>query len=181
VNRVELAAFIDGLMTAYLRDKKIAGATVSVVRDTTVLFAKGYGWADFDKRTPVDAALRLFRVGSITKTFTWTAVMQLVEQGKLDLDRDINSYLDFRIPATYAEPITLEHVLTHTAGFEEDSRDLFATDSARITPRTCRSACARRESTLRTPIGRRRWPGTSWSARRGCRMTTTSIAFCSNR
>jgi CubicO group peptidase (beta-lactamase class C family) len=134
VNRVELAAFIDGLMTAYLRDKKIAGATVSVVRDTTVLFATGYGWADFDKRTPVDAALRLFRVGSITKTFTWTAVMQLVEQGKLDLDRDINSYLDFRIPATYAEPITLAHVLTHTAGFEEGSRDLFATDSARITP-----------------------------------------------
>ncbi len=130
----EVEAFIDGLMTSYLRDKHIAGATVSIVRDSTVLLSKGYGWSDVDKRVPVDGQTTLFRIGSISKTFTWTAIMQLVEQGKLDLNADINTYLDFKIPATYPEPITLTHVLTHTPGFEEDSRDLFTEDSAHITP-----------------------------------------------
>ncbi len=128
----EIEAFIDGLMAAYLRDKHIAGATVAVVRDSTILLAKGYGYADVAKRTPVDPRTSLFRIGSISKLFTWTAVMQLVEQGKLDLDADINRYLDFAIPATYPEPITLRHVLTHTPGLEEDSRDLFTNDPARV-------------------------------------------------
>lgn len=128
----EVAAFIDGLMTSYLREKKVAGATVAVVRDTTVLFARGYGYANVDKREPVDAQRTLFRIGSISKTFTWTAVMQLVEQGKLDLNADVNTYIDFKIPATYPEPITLRHILTHTPGFEEDGRDLFTEDPAHI-------------------------------------------------
>jgi CubicO group peptidase (beta-lactamase class C family) len=128
----ELEAFLDGLMAAYLRDKHIVGATVAVVRDTAILLAKGYGYADLARRTPVDPRTSLFRIGSISKLFTWTAVMQLVEQGKLDLDTDINRYLDFTIPATYPEPITLRHVLTHTPGFEEDGRDLFTDDPARV-------------------------------------------------
>jgi CubicO group peptidase (beta-lactamase class C family)/energy-converting hydrogenase Eha subunit E len=128
----ELEAFMDGVMAAYLRDKHIAGATVAVVRDSTILLAKGYGYADVAKRTPVDPRTSLFRIGSISKLFTWTAVMQLVEQGKLDLDADINRYLDFTIPATFPEPITLRHVLTHTPGFEEDGRDLFTDDPARV-------------------------------------------------
>lgn len=130
----EIEAFIDGLMTAYLRDNHIAGAMVTVVRDTSRIFAKGYGFADVAGRVPVDPMTTLFRNGSITKTFTWTAVMQLVEQGKLDLDTDINNYLDFTIPATFPQPITLRHALTHTPGFEEDSRELFTEDSARIRP-----------------------------------------------
>lgn len=127
-SRAEIEAFVDGLMASYLRDKHIAGATVSIVRDTSVLFAKGYGWADVTKRIPVDPAKTMFRIGSIAKTFTWTAVMQLVEQGKLNLDTDINTYLDFKVPATFPEPITLKHVLTHTVGLEEDSRELFTDD-----------------------------------------------------
>lgn len=129
---VEVEAFIDGLMTSYLREKHIAGATVSIVRDSTVLLSKGYGYADVAARTPVDPRTTLFRIGSISKLFTWTAVMQLVEQGKLTLDADINTYLDFKIPATFPEPITLKHVLTHTPGFEEDGRDLFTDDPARV-------------------------------------------------
>jgi CubicO group peptidase (beta-lactamase class C family) len=128
----EIEAFMDGLLTSYLREKKIAGAIVTVVRDTTVLFAKGYGFADVAKRQPVDPDKTLFRIGSISKTFTWTAVMQLVEQGKLDLDRDVNEYLDFKIPATFPEPITLRHILSHTPGFEEDGRDLFTDDPAKV-------------------------------------------------
>jgi CubicO group peptidase (beta-lactamase class C family) len=129
----EVEAFVDGLMAAYLRDKHIAGATVTVVRDTAILLAKGYGVADVAARTPVDPRTTLFRIGSISKLFTWTAVMQLVEQGKLNLDADINTYLDFKIPDTYPQPITLRHVLTHTPGLEEDSRELFTDDPTRVT------------------------------------------------
>jgi len=133
-DRAELEAFVDGLMTAYLADKHIAGATVSVVKDGQLFFAKGYGWADVAKRIPVDPEKTLFRIGSVSKLFTWTAIMQLVEQGKLDLKTDINQYLDFQIPATYSQPITLTEVLTHTPGLEEDGRDLFTEDPGHITP-----------------------------------------------
>ena len=127
-DKAELQAFLDGMLPALMRDKKVAGATVAVVKDGQLFFSKGYGWQDVDKRIPVDPEKTLFRIGSVSKLFTWTAVMQLVEQGKLDLNTDINTYLDFKIPATYPEPITLTHVLTHTPGFEEDGRDLFTED-----------------------------------------------------
>ena len=133
-DKVEVEAFLDGLMAAYLRDKHIAGVTVSVVRDGSILLAKGYGYADVDKRRPVDPDKTLFRIGSVSKLFTWTSVMQLNEQGKLDLNKDINDYIDFKIPATYPQPITLTDVMTHTPGLEEDGRDLFTEDSAHITP-----------------------------------------------
>ena len=130
----ELEAFLDGLMTAWMRDKHVAGITVSVVRDGRILLAKGYGYADVAKRVPVDPERTLFRVGSISKLFTWTGVMQLHEQGKVDLGKDVNGYLDFKIPATYPQPITLLDILTHTPGLEEDPRDLFTEDSSQITP-----------------------------------------------
>jgi CubicO group peptidase (beta-lactamase class C family) len=131
-NRAELEAFLDGVIATELRDQHIAGATVAVVKDDSVLLVKGYGYADVDTHEPVDGERSLFRIASITKLFTWTAVMQLVEQGKLDLDVDVNTYLDFKIPATYPQPITLRHLLTHTAGFEEDNRDFATADPAQI-------------------------------------------------
>ncbi|MHB1328039.1 MAG: serine hydrolase domain-containing protein [Gemmatimonadales bacterium] len=130
----ELEAYLDGVMRAYMREKKIAGATVSVVKDGALFFSKGYGFADVAKRAPVDPATTMFRIGSVSKLVNWTAVMQLVEQGKLDLDRDVNEYLDFEIPDTYPEPITLRHILSHTPGLEEDPRGLFTTDSADMRP-----------------------------------------------
>jgi CubicO group peptidase (beta-lactamase class C family) len=133
-DRAELESFLDGIMLANLRDKHVAGATVAVVKDGALFFAKGYGYADVTLRRPVDAEKTLFRIGSTSKLFTWTAVMQLVEQGKLDLDADVNRYLDFKIPATFPQPITLRHIMTHTPGFEEDSRDLIGDDSAQIVP-----------------------------------------------
>ena len=115
----EMEAFIDGFMGARTPGA-IAGATVAVVKDGELFFAKGYGDADIDRQIPVDPARTLFRLGSISKLFTWTAVMQLVEQGKLDLDVDVNTYLrGIKIPATYAVPVTLRTILTHTAGFED--------------------------------------------------------------
>ena len=128
----ELESFLDGVMIAHMNDKHIAGATVSVVRDGRVLLAKGYGFSNVGEREPVDPDHTMFRIGSVSKLFTWTAVMQLVEAGQIDLDADVNTYLDFEIPATYDPPITMRHILSHTAGFEEDSRDLFTKDSTGI-------------------------------------------------
>ncbi|MDQ6829144.1 MAG: beta-lactamase family protein, partial [Gemmatimonadota bacterium] len=128
-DKAELEAFLDGMMLAQMADKHIAGGVVSVVKDGSLFFAKGYGYADVAKRTPVDPARTLFRIGSVSKLFTWTTVMQQVEAGKLDLDADVNKYLDFKIPATFPQPITLRHMMSHSAGFEEDSRELFQLDS----------------------------------------------------
>ena len=121
----ELESFLDGLMTAQLESLHIAGATLVVVKDGQVFFAKGYGYADVDKKKPVLADETLFRPGSVSKLFTWTAVLQLYEQGKLDLDADVNRYLkEFKLPETFPEPVTLKHLFTHTAGFEEVYRKL---------------------------------------------------------
>lgn len=120
----DLGSLFDGLMPYALRRNDIAGGVVAVVKDGRVLFARGYGYADLARRIPVSADSTLFRPGSTSKLFTWTAVMQLVEQGKLDLDRDVNDYLDFRIPAWHGKPITLRELMTHTPGFEDVTRGL---------------------------------------------------------
>jgi len=116
----EMESFIDGFMAVQLSSAPAAGATVSVVKDGQLFFAKGYGYADVDKRVAVNPEKTLFRPGSISKTFTWTAVMQLVEQGKLDLDTDVNHYLTgFKLPTPFGVPVTLRNLMTHTAGFED--------------------------------------------------------------
>jgi CubicO group peptidase (beta-lactamase class C family) len=124
---VDIEAFLDGIVPIQLERDNIAGATIVIVKDGQVLFTKGYGYADREKKIPVSPQDTLFRPGSISKLFTWTSVMQLHEQGKLDLDRDINEYLDFKIPEAFGKPITLKNIMTHTAGFEEQVKDLFVT------------------------------------------------------
>lgn len=124
----DVEAFLEGLLPQQLERENIAGATVSVVKDGKLLFSKGYGLADVKEGRPVRADETLFRPGSISKLFTWTAVMQLQEQGKLDLDKDVNEYLDFKIPEAFGKPITMKNILTHTPGFEESVKDLFKTE-----------------------------------------------------
>src|SRR5438309_1605221 len=134
LTRQDFETFLDALIPSQLQNRDIAGAVVSVVKDGQMLFAKGYGYADFAAKKPVLADQTLFRPGSISKLFTATAVMQLVEQGKLDLDRDVNEYLDFAIPKTYPEPITLRQLLTHTSGFEETLKNLFVAHESDMKP-----------------------------------------------
>ncbi|MBN1440827.1 MAG: beta-lactamase family protein [Anaerolineales bacterium] len=111
--------FFDRVLPKQLESLHIPGAVVAVVEGEELAFARGYGFADAENRIEPDPEKTLFRIGSITKLFTWTAVMQLAEQGKLDLDADVNDYLDFRIPDTYPQPVTLRHLMAHTAGFED--------------------------------------------------------------
>ena len=134
LTRQDFETFLDALIPSQLQTRNIAGAVVSVVKDGQVLFAKGYGYSDVEAKKPVLADQTLFRPGSISKLFTATAVMQLVEQSKLDLDRDVNEYLDFAIPKTYPEPVTLRRLLTHTAGFEETLKNLFVAHESDMKP-----------------------------------------------
>ena len=130
----ELEAFLDKELGREMINHHIAGAAVSVVKDGKLFFAKGYGHADLENKIPVDPEQTIFHVGSVGKLFTWTAVMQLVEEGKLDLDEDVNTYLDFRIPDTYPQPITLRHLMTHTSGFEERWLDSVVSDTSELVP-----------------------------------------------
>jgi len=120
----DVGAFLDGLVPQQLKREDIAGAVVVIVKNGSVLFSRGYGFADVKKRIPVSPEGTLFRPGSISKTFTWTAIMQLVEQGKINLAADVNDYLDFQVPHTFGRPVTVRNLMTHTPGFEEVLKDL---------------------------------------------------------
>ncbi len=111
--------FFDTAFKVQQLDHKMVGSIVSVVYRGEVLFKTGYGWADLEQRVAADADRSLFRIASITKLFVWTAIMQLYEAGRLDLEDDVNSHLDFEIPQTFPEPIRIKHLMTHTPGFEE--------------------------------------------------------------
>lgn len=124
----DLNAWLDGYLPYALHTGDIAGAVVAVVKDGQIVTERGFGYSDVAKRTPVDPKLTLFRPGSVSKLITWTAVMQLVEQGKIDLDVDVNGYLDFKIPARDGKPITLRNLMQHTAGFEEQAKGIISED-----------------------------------------------------
>jgi CubicO group peptidase (beta-lactamase class C family) len=105
-----------------MADHHIPGAVFVMVKDGQVFFTKGYVTANLDKQTPVDLERTIFSVMSVSKLFTATAIMQLVEQGKIRLDADVNTYLkQNQIAPTYPQPITIAELLTHTAGFDDDT------------------------------------------------------------
>jgi CubicO group peptidase (beta-lactamase class C family) len=128
----DLTAFFDGIVPLQLERSDIAGASVLVMRDGNVLLSKGYGYADVKTKKPVDPTSTIFRLASISKLFTWISVMQLEEQGKLNLDTDVNQYLDFQIRPAFNKPITLRNLMTHTGGFEETVNDIIFTDPKQV-------------------------------------------------
>ncbi|MDD4666052.1 MAG: serine hydrolase [Clostridia bacterium] len=145
VNNIQdtgLEAFFDNTMKSKLEKYHIPNATVSVVKDGEIIYKKGFGLADIENNIPVDPDNTLFRIGSTSKLITWTAVMQLVEAGKLDLNTDINTYLDFEIPPqlekplqkTTTGPITMTHLMTHTPGFEDHPDMLFRLSEDELLP-----------------------------------------------
>ncbi|OEH86394.1 serine hydrolase [Desulfuribacillus stibiiarsenatis] len=137
----DIEAFFDKTMHAQITKHNIPNATISVVKDGEIVYKKGFGYADIASKIPVDPDTTLFRIGSTSKLFTWTAVMQLVEDGKLDLNADVNKYLDFEIPPhlvsvskKITEPITLTHLMTHTPGFEDYPDKLFRLSADELLP-----------------------------------------------
>ena len=128
LTKSDVDTWLDGYMPYALRTGDIPGAVVTVVKDGQILTTRGFGFADLAKRTPVDPERTLFRPGSISKLFTWTAVMQQVEQRKINLDQDINTYLDFKIPPLNGQPVTMRQLMTHTGGFEESAKGIIFYD-----------------------------------------------------
>jgi CubicO group peptidase (beta-lactamase class C family) len=128
LTQTDADAWLDGFIPYALARGDVAGAVVVIVKEGQVLTQRGYGYADVAERKRIDPATTMFRPGSISKLFTWTSVMQLVEQGKLDLDADVNRYLDFKIPPYRGQPITLRNLMTHTPGFEQSVKGLIHLD-----------------------------------------------------
>ena len=128
LDQADLTAFFDGIFPLQLERSDIAGASVQVMKDGQILLQKGYGYADVKTKKPVDPVSTIFRLASISKLFTWISVMQLEEQGRLNLDTDVNQYLDFRIRPAFNKPITLRNLMTHTGGFEETLDDIILTN-----------------------------------------------------
>jgi CubicO group peptidase (beta-lactamase class C family) len=124
----DLEAWLDGLLPYALNSGDIAGGVVAVVKDGNVLLQKGFGYADVGRQILMDPERTMVRAGSTSKLFTWTAVMQLVEQGKLDLNKNVDEYLDFKVSPSTGKSITLLDLMNHRAGFEEGLKDILATD-----------------------------------------------------
>ncbi|TKR22081.1 beta-lactamase family protein, partial [Cellulomonas hominis] len=143
LTRTDVDAWLDGFLPAALDRTDIPGATVAVVHDGEVVTTRGYGWADTGTESgeavPVDPDRTLFRPGSVSKLVTATAVLQLVQAGDVDLDTDVSAYVDIDVPRAFDDPITLRHLLTHTAGFEERIRGLIGAEG---TPVDLRAALA---------------------------------------
>lgn len=123
-------AFLDGYVAAHMADDYPPGVIIAVAaRDSA--FVKAYGVADYDTGEPATTDT-LFRIASISKTFVWTAVMILVDEGVLDLDADVNGYLkNIRLPDAFGAPVTLNHLMAHRAGFEDTLGDFFESNSGR--------------------------------------------------
>ncbi len=130
LQKADIDTWLDGLVPYALDSGDLAGAVVTVVADGEILTSRGFGVADNKTGLAVDPDRTLFRVGSVSKLMTWTAIMQLVERGALDLDADVNAYVDFVIPEFEGQPVTLRQIMTHTAGFQEQLKFILAHDPA---------------------------------------------------
>ena len=122
-----MEAYLSGSIEAELNVDNIPGATLAVVHKGEVKILKGYGYADISNKKKVDPNMTLFRLASISKLFTWTGIMQLYEDGKLDLEDDISKYLsDLNIPDNFPKKITIKHLMAHCPGFEDEISGLFS-------------------------------------------------------
>ena len=134
-------SFFDGFLESQMKEYKVPGITLSIVKDGEIIFKKGYGYYDLNNKKEVDPDNTLFRPGSVSKLFIWTSIMQLVEDGQIDLNTNVNEYLDFEIPNEVVgidnenvKPITVMNLLNHNAGFEDKIKDLFVISKNDINP-----------------------------------------------
>lgn len=128
------AIIVNELVRTQMVQARLPGAMVAIVQDGAVIVEEGYGRADVEREIPVRANETIFQMGSVSKLVTWTAVMQLAEAGKVDLHQDVNHYLDadLQIAPTFAQPITLAHLLAHSAGFEDRVTGIYTQDPAAL-------------------------------------------------
>jgi CubicO group peptidase (beta-lactamase class C family) len=135
---VELEAFVDGMLKDAMAREHIAGATVSIVQNGQVILKRGYGFAGLSPQRAVDPDRTLFRVGSISKTFTWIALMKEVEAGRIRLNQPVNLYLPEKAQVKdqgYDQPVRVANLMDHSAGFEDRALgQLFERSYDRVRP-----------------------------------------------
>jgi CubicO group peptidase (beta-lactamase class C family) len=136
LNSADAAAFLDQYFAQHMGALHVPGGVVAVVKDGEVVALKGYGYSNLEKKTPVDADHTVFRLASVSKVFTATAVLQLVQEGKLRLDENVNDhYLKlFQLEEPYPRAVTLQELLTHTAGFDDRTIGITAHSAAEEIP-----------------------------------------------
>jgi CubicO group peptidase (beta-lactamase class C family) len=131
----EFGSFIDSLISTQLKKENIPGAAFVFVKDGKIFFMKGYGLSNIEKNTVVDPLKTIFRIGSVSKVFTADAILQLADKKKIDLNRDVNTYLTgLKVPSTFPGPITANHILTHTTGLDEIRPGTQGPDAASVQP-----------------------------------------------
>jgi len=115
----EFEAFLDAYLAEQMKVHHIPGVVFTMVKDGQVFFSKGYGYADLEAQTPFDPATTVLTTASLAKAFTAVGILQLYEQGIIDLNADIRPYLTaFQLDASFPEPLTFANLLTHTDGFQ---------------------------------------------------------------
>ena len=135
LTRKDVEPFLNGVIASQLKQHNIPGAAVSVVSGKEIIFSDGYGRPNVEIPKTTSPDDTIFRSGSVSKLFIWTAIAQLLDQGKLELDRDINAYLEeVTIPNSYKRPITIWNLMTHTSGFEEKGIHLYAPSAEKLLP-----------------------------------------------
>jgi CubicO group peptidase (beta-lactamase class C family) len=135
MDSAELASFVDTLIAAQMMKENIPGAVFLLVQNGRVVYKRGYGFANVALRRRVDPDTTIWRIGSISKVFTATAIVQLADRGRFRLTDDVNRYLTrFKVPATFPEPVTFEHLMTHSSGFDEIRPGTRAETAAGVLP-----------------------------------------------
>lgn len=127
----ELEARLDSVIEMNMESSHTPGLAYILVKDGEVVLKRGYGFTTLGEAIEhVNPDSTIFRIGSVTKTFTALALLQLVDDGKINLHVDVNKYLtSIQVPNSYEAPITVHHLLTHTAGFDEiNGRRVFSED-----------------------------------------------------
>ncbi|MBN2441243.1 MAG: beta-lactamase family protein [Spirochaetales bacterium] len=133
LEKKDIAVFFENRIPDIMKEHTLAGLGIAIIHRGEVVYQAGFGYSDVDAKIPVDPETTLFRLGSISKLFTWTAVMQLVEAGKIDLDENIATYLgDIEFTDKNALPITMKNLMSHTPGLEDYLIGLFIKDPSKI-------------------------------------------------
>ena len=112
-------AWIDSAFLAGMEEYRVPGTIITIVRGDSLFLNKGYGFADLENQIPIDPEKTGFRVASITKLLTASAIMQLHQKDEIQINDPVDQYLnDVVVNFNYHEPVTFHHLLTHTSGFD---------------------------------------------------------------
>ena len=149
-----LEGFVDGAVRQAMETEHVAGVAVIVVQGDRVVLQKGYGLAALEPVRAVDPAATRFRIGSVSKTFTWLMLLKLAEAGKLDLNAPINRYLPKELqvaPQGFTQPIRVLDLMAHAPGFDDPSFGILLVRNPKLLPNRRTALAAHQPRRVRGP------------------------------